>query len=276
PSVFGHHPPQKGETSDSNSTETEARSSPQNRLPVNGTLSNHSASESNNVHISLNRRIGMPPAFYFPENQTPPSDLNGTDAIAKRRPFPQDEMQLLNLEIQTSENEMHSPKSSVNLSNSMADKTKDLDVKPPSPDSPSEHLPSGNSSLQSSSLSPDSTDRSASDIEPFSDKPAVGAAMRRVKKGNLKTKGAAKNPRRVSFDPLALLLDAALEGELELVKKTAKEVTNPSAANDEGITALHNAICAGHLEIVKFLVEFGCDVNAQDSDGWYVRKCSVS
>jgi apoptosis-stimulating of p53 protein 1 len=61
----------------------------------------------------------------------------------------------------------------------------------------------------------------------------------------------AKLARRVSFDPLALLLDASLEGELELVKKTATQVPNPSAANDEGITALHNAICAGHLEIVK-------------------------
>ncbi|KPM09848.1 ankyrin repeat domain containing protein 29 [Sarcoptes scabiei] len=74
--------------------------------------------------------------------------------------------------------------------------------------------------------------------------------------------------RRVSFDPLALLLDASLEGELELVKKTANQVENPSASNDEGITALHNATCAGHLEIVKFLVEIGCDVNVQDSDGW--------
>lgn len=91
----------------------------------------------------------------------------------------------------------------------------------------------------------------------------------RRKKGNLKsTTGKANLSRRVSFDPLALLLDASLEGELELVKKTAKEVPNPSSANDEGITALHNAICAGHLDIVKFLVEFGCDVNAQDSDGW--------
>ncbi|XP_064490358.1 apoptosis-stimulating of p53 protein 1-like [Ornithodoros turicata] len=97
-----------------------------------------------------------------------------------------------------------------------------------------------------------------------------------IKKGNLKTKGSAKNPHRVSFDPLALLLDAALEGELELVKKTAKEVQNPSAANDEGITALHNAICAGHFEIVKFLVEFGCDVNAQDSDGWTPLHCAAS
>lgn len=97
-----------------------------------------------------------------------------------------------------------------------------------------------------------------------------------ARKGNLKTQGSTKNPHRVSFDPLALLLDAALEGELELVKKTALEVPNPSAANDEGITALHNAICAGHFDIVKFLVEFGCDVNAQDSDGWTPLHCAAS
>lgn len=46
------------------------------------------------------------------------------------------------------------------------------------------------------------------------------------------------------------------------------QVEDVSMPNDEGITALHNAICAGHLEIVKFLVEFGCDVNSPDSDGW--------
>lgn len=45
---------------------------------------------------------------------------------------------------------------------------------------------------------------------------------------------------------------------------------DPSQPNDEGITALHNAVCAGHTEIVKFLVQFGVNVNAADSDGWYV------
>lgn len=105
--------------------------------------------------------------------------------------------------------------------------------------------------------------------------PLEGVA-RRLRKGNLKSADSQRKSRRVSFDPLALLLDASLEGELELVQKTALEVSNPSAANDEGITALHNAICAGHLEIVRFLVELGCDVNAQDSDGWTPLHCAAS
>lgn len=49
----------------------------------------------------------------------------------------------------------------------------------------------------------------------------------------------------------------------------AGQVEDPSMPNDEGITALHNAVCAGHTEIVKFLVQFGVNVNAADSDGWW-------
>ena len=52
-------------------------------------------------------------------------------------------------------------------------------------------------------------------------------------------------------------------------------MSDPSAANDEGITALHNAICAGHFDIVRFLVLFGCDVNAQVSNSnWNLADCS--
>ncbi|CAF3452112.1 unnamed protein product [Rotaria sp. Silwood1] len=96
-------------------------------------------------------------------------------------------------------------------------------------------------------------------------------------KSLLKTPTTPKNTtRRVIFDPLALLLDAAVIGELELLIKSAKEVKNPSQPNDEGLTALHNAVCASNFECVKFLVEFGCDINYADNDGWTPLHCAAS
>lgn len=53
------------------------------------------------------------------------------------------------------------------------------------------------------------------------------------------------------------------------------QVDNPSTPNDEGITPLHNAVCAGHHHIVKFLLDFGVNVNAADSDGWWVGDTEV-
>lgn len=127
PSVYGQQHLQSKSNSENSSesnrspnSDNESRNSPQNRLPING-VSTHN-SESNNVHISINRRIGLPPSFFFPENQTPPSDLNGDISASKRRPFTQDETQLLNLEIPNSESETHLLKSS-HSSSSTTDKT---------------------------------------------------------------------------------------------------------------------------------------------------------
>nr|XP_034832995.1 apoptosis-stimulating of p53 protein 1 isoform X2 [Maniola hyperantus] len=194
----------------------------------------------NSINVSINRRIEMPPAFLFPE------------------------MDHLNLDSAPSE-----------MQNGQKEKTKPKDEV--------DRSLNNNISLNSNEKQEDSKDGVSDMTEQISSVDLNGQdsqrsenVLRRSKKGNLKQGGKAPLARRVSFDPLALLLDASLEGELELVKKTATQVQNASAANDEGITALHNAICAGHFEIVKFLVELGCDVNAQDSDGWTPLHCAAS
>ena len=207
-----------------------------------------------NVHISINRRIEMPPAFHFPEDQTPPSDL-----VSNQPPLlPRDLTD--NASMYPMMNQIY----------------KEFD-----------HLTTEEQKRIQSMFAAavESREKEQEEAEADDEEISVPVVVEDNKetvrpKGIIRSEqgeeGKTSHDRRVMFDPLALLLDASLEGELDLVMKTAKEVSDPSAANDEGITALHNAICAGHLDIVEFLVEFGCDVNAQDSDGWTPLHCAAS
>uniref|UniRef100_T1IMK5 SH3 domain-containing protein n=1 Tax=Strigamia maritima TaxID=126957 RepID=T1IMK5_STRMM len=238
-----------------------------------------------NVHVSMNRRIEMPPAFLFPENEAPPTDLNLclVDGGESKTDIP-DLAQCVKVDVSKvrlasdagpkdcfgdNVTVIHIMDSSeqatdVNEEASEENNKKKVDVL---------HVNVAET-IEICEESPlASSPEGSNDSQPLT---ISRLSNSKAYKGNLKSKEKTRIARRVSFDPLALLLDASLEGELELVKKTAREVPNPSAANDEGITALHNAICAGHYEIIKFLVEYGCDVNAQDSDGWTPLHCAAS
>jgi ankyrin repeat protein len=63
-------------------------------------------------------------------------------------------------------------------------------------------------------------------------------------------------------------LDAAQNGNLDLIKRMIKDGIDINIQDEYGWTALQLASRKGHLDVVKFLIEYGADLNAQNDDGW--------
>lgn len=151
-------------------------------------------STKNGISVSINRRIEMPPAFLFPEMDHLTLD-SGPDQNGHARNEKQSNV------VQKDEVDKVNINNNINITSN--EKSEDSKENPLS----------------------DITDQISSVDLNGQDSQSTENLLKRSKKGNLKQGGKAPLTRRVSFDPLALLLDASLEGELELVKKTATQVS---------------------------------------------------
>ena len=70
-------------------------------------------------------------------------------------------------------------------------------------------------------------------------------------------------------DPVKGLLTAVEQGDLKLVETyIGQDQTLLSARDSDGYTALHRASSGNQMEICRYLLESGADVNAITNDGW--------
>ena len=62
---------------------------------------------------------------------------------------------------------------------------------------------------------------------------------------------------------------AAYHGELQKVRDLLQKRANPNARDSFGGTALHAAMFQKNMEVVKILLDHGCDINAQGTGNGY-------
>ena len=73
------------------------------------------------------------------------------------------------------------------------------------------------------------------------------------------------------------LLDAAIKRDWSQVRSLIENGADVNVRDpDTGYTALHLAAGAGNMEIVKFLVAKGADVNAANEGGWTPLHCAIA
>lgn len=65
-----------------------------------------------------------------------------------------------------------------------------------------------------------------------------------------------------------MLLEAASRNDMHEVAELLERGITPDAANEDGLTALHQCCIDNNVEMLRLLLEYGANVDAQDSDKW--------
>ncbi|XP_063235867.1 protein phosphatase 1 regulatory subunit 16A [Bacillus rossius redtenbacheri] len=78
------------------------------------------------------------------------------------------------------------------------------------------------------------------------------------------------NPKKRSiyFSDSVMLLEAAARNDIEEVRRLLMKDVNPDSTNEDGLTALHQCCIDDNEEMMKLLVDYGANVNAEDSEKW--------
>lgn len=72
----------------------------------------------------------------------------------------------------------------------------------------------------------------------------------------------------IRFSDNVMLLEAASRNDIAEVRRLLMRGVSPDSTNEDGLTALHQCCIDDNEEMMKSLLEFGANVNAEDSEKW--------
>jgi len=73
---------------------------------------------------------------------------------------------------------------------------------------------------------------------------------------------------RIRFSDSVMLLEAASRNDIVEVQRLLEKGVSPDSTNEDGLTALHQCCIDDNEEMMKLLLQFGANVNAEDSEKW--------
>lgn len=81
-------------------------------------------------------------------------------------------------------------------------------------------------------------------------------------------KAGKSNKRGIVFDDSVVLLEAAARNDIDEVRRLLMKGVSPDSCNEDGLTALHQCCIDDNEPMLSLLLEYGANVNAEDSEKW--------